>query len=295
MLKGCLSQQWLSTLLVALLSANSFAAESFLDYVSKIDDTPRSSLWMEYQTSDDDSTDFYLDMGLYLNSSGKLIIGIGESQIHDFNQSIDTTNYNLHFIHQSENNVDIGIGYSYWGNDDDLWTETVELLLAFHSENFSLRLQPRFTTLNAFTAPLAGRRRHGDSDGEGLGVSISYYGIKDWIFTFSTTEYDYDADLTKFDTLLAQLIFSNTTLLLSDSFLEKSRSFEIKKQFNNFDLGLLIGESTSAIDRSKVDTAAVNLESFINRNYSLFIETGKAEPESDDPSNYITVGINALF
>ena len=295
MQKGCLSQQWLSTLLAALTCVNSFAAESFLDYVSEIDDIPRSSLWMEYQTSDDDSTDFYLDIGLYLNQSDKLKIGIGESQIHDLNQSIDTTNYNIHFIHQSEKNIDIGIGYSYWGNKDELWTETVELLLAFHNDNFSLRLQPRFTTLNAFTAPLAGRRRHGDSDGEGLGVSISYYGIKDWIFNFSTTEYDYDADLTKFDTLLAQLIFSNTTLLLSDNFLEKSNTFEIKKQFNHFDLGLLVGESTSAIDHSKVDSTAVNLESFINPNYSLFIETGKAEPESGDPSNYLTVGINALF
>lgn len=295
MIKGCLSQQWLSTLLVTLVCANSFAAESFLDYVSKIDDTPRSSLWMEYQTSDDDSTDFYLDMGLYLNSSDKLIIGIGESQIHDINQSINTTNYNLHFIHQSENNVDVGIGYSYWGNDNELWTQTVNLMLAIHSGDFSFRLQPRYTTLNIYTLPIMGNRRLINADSRGWGTSLSYYGFENWIVTISATDYDYDKDLTRLDTSLAQIIFSNTTLLLSDNFLEKSSSLEIKKQFSQFDLGFVVSKSVSAIDHSNIDSRAINLEWFIDSDYSLFLETGESLPESGDTGSYITAGFSALF
>ena len=295
MRKGCLFRQWLSILLITLVYSNSYAAEDFLDYVSNLDDNPRSSFWMEYQSHDDNSTDFYMDLGLYLNPDNKLMIGLGESQLQDANKSIDASNYSIQLIHHANSNIDVGIGYSYWGNDDELWTETFDFLLAIHSENFTLRFQPRFTTLNIYTVPIMGTRRLGDTDSEGWGLSLSYYGFKSWVINVSGTDYEYDADLTKLNTLLAQFIFSNTTLLLSDSFLEKSTTLEVKKQFNHFDLGLVAGQSVSAIDHSEVDSTAINVEWFVNKDYSLFFETGRVEPESDDPGEYVTAGFSALF
>ena len=293
--KGCLFRQWLSALSITLISTQGFANENFLDYVSELDSKPRSSLWVEYQEHDDDSTDFYMDLGLYLNDTNKLTIGIGESQLQDFNQSIDSNSYNIQLLHQTKNNFDMGIGYNYWGDDNELWTETYSLIFTLYGDGYSLRLQPRFTTLNIYTVPIMGTRHLGDSDSEGWGLTFSYYGFKDWVINISGTDYDYDADLTKLNTLLAQFIFSNATLLLSDSFIEKSTTFEIKKQFYDFDLGFVFGQSVSAIDHSKVDNMAVNFEWYFSNDYSLFLETGTAEPKSDDSSKYITTGFSVLF
>lgn len=295
MVQYSLAQQWLSTLLTFLLCPVVFAQEGFLDYVAEMDDSPRSSLWMEYQSYEDDSTDFYMDLGLYLNPSNKLKVGIGESQLHDAGQSIDTDNYDIQLVHHTSHNMDIGIGYSYWGNNDELWTETLDLMFVVHGDDFSFRLQPRFTTLNIYTLPIMGQRRLGETDSEGWGISLSYYGTKNWTFNLSATEYDYDADLTKLNTLLAQFVFSNATLLLSDNFLEKSTSLEIIRQFGKIDLGVVIGQSVSAIDHSDIDNYAINLEWFLDPGYSLFMEAGKTVPESGDPGTSITAGFSALF
>lgn len=293
--KDFMGLAWLYFLLITMFPLNSFATESFLDYLSQVDDSPRLSFWMEYQSSDDDSTDFYMEMGLPVNPENRLQIGIGESQLHDENQGIDTSNYSIQLVHQTPGNVDLGIGYSYWGNDDELWTETVELLMAIHGDNFSIQIQPRFSKLNIYTVPIMGTRRLGDTDSEGWGISFNYYGLKNWLLTISGTDYEYDADLTKLNTLLSQFVFSNTTLLLSDSFLEKSTTLEIKKQFNTFDLGFAVSQSTSAIDHSEIDHNALNLEWFTSKDYSLFFETGSVLPEFGNSSKYISMGIGALW
>lgn len=295
MLKGWMPRYWMNAMFLLLLCPVAYAQESFLDYVTEMEDIPRSSLWLEYQSSDDDSTDFYMDLGLSLNSSNKLKLGIGESQLHDVTQSIDTENYDIQLVHLTPRDVDVGIGYAYWGNDDELWTETVNLMLVIHGEDFSFRIQPRFTTLHIYTVPIMGQRRLGETDSEGWGISFSYYGFENWTVNLSATDYEYDADLTKLNSLLAQFIFSNTALLLSDIFLEKSNSLEIKRQFNKIDLGFLLGQSVSAIDHSEIDNRAVNLEWYLHPDYSLFIETGETVPESGDPGTYITAGFNALF
>jgi hypothetical protein len=77
-------------------------------------------------------------------------------------------------------------------------------------------------------------------------------------------------------TLLAALACANS--FAAESFLEKSSTFEIKKQFDNFDLGLLIGESTSAIDHNRVDSTAVNLESFINLTIACLLKQERLNP-----------------
>ncbi|MEJ2143279.1 MAG: hypothetical protein P8Y24_13170 [Gammaproteobacteria bacterium] len=295
MIKDSLTRHWLSALLIFLLCPVAFAQENFLDYVSEMDDTPPSSLWMEYQSNEDDSTDFYMDLGLYLNPSNTLKIGVGESQLHDAGQSIDTDNYDIQLVHHISRNIDIGIGYSYWGNKDELWTETLDLLFVVHGDDISIRLQPRFSTLNIYTVPITGQRRLVESNSDGWGVSLSYYAIKNWTFNLAATDYNYEVDLTKLNTLLARIIFSNATLLLSDNFLEKSTSFEIIRQFKNFDLGLVIGQSVSAIDHSDIDNYAINLEWYIHPDYSLFMETGETIPESGDPGTYVTAGFSALF
>lgn len=296
MAKGCLSRQWRYAMSIALLCSGAYAEDNFLDYVTQMDETPRSSLWIEHQSSSDDSSDNYVDLGLYLNPSNKIQIGYGESQIEGISQSIETTNYSLQLIHHTKNNVDVGIGYSYWGNKDELWTETINLMLAIHGDDFSFRLQPRFTTLNIYTVPIMGVRRLGDTDSEGWSASLSYYGFENWIVNISTTDYEYDADLTKLNSFLGQIIFSNTTLLLSDNFLEKSTSLEIKWQFSHVDLGFVVSQSVSAIDHSDIDSRAINLEWFYHPDYSMFIEAGESVPESGDSgSSYVTAGFSALF
>ena len=189
MVKGCISRQWLYAVSMTLLCPGVYAEENFLDFVTKMEDTPRSSLWVEQQSSSDDSSDRYIELGLYLDPANKLQMGIGESHIEGVTQDIETTNYNLQLTHHTQNSIDIGIGYSFWGNDDELWTETVNLVLAIHEDNFSFRLQPRFTKLNIYTVPIKGTRRLGSTESEGWGASLSYYGFTNWVINISATDY----------------------------------------------------------------------------------------------------------
>ena len=295
MYQGCLFQQWRVVLLSVLVYSQSFAADNFMDFITELDDTPDPSIWMEYRSYDDDSTDFLMELALPISTLNRFTFGIGESQLHDINQSIDVKNYNIDWFHKASDSVEVGIGYAYWGNDSELWTETVNVLLTFDTRDFRFRIQPRFSTLNMFTALINGRRKLGNTDSKGLGLSLSYYGINDWIFNLSASRYDYEADLTKLNSLLAQLIFSNNTLLLSDSFQEESQTIQIKRQFNTFDLGVVIGRSVSAIDHSKMNSTAINFEWYFNEDVSLMLEAGQTEPEFDDPGNYISTALNVLL
>ncbi len=249
-------------------------------------------------SSDSNSTQSSLfNVNFNATEQTQLYLGFGESVIKDDSGEITVTSYNIGLNGIADEQIDYDIGYSYWGNNNEISTETIHLSLSLYTEDWKFTLRPELQQIVLYTKNL---RRQVDIQGNGFYSSIEYFGFNMVDFFYARSNYSYNKNLTLLNTRLADLFFSNTALLLSGSFIEKRDQAEVAFNLSGNNvlpkrIAVSYSQSLIAIDKSHSKTLAVNLRFDLSKNIELELEGGEVRPEFSNKLNYAVVSIRYKY
>ncbi len=252
---------------------------------------------LSYSSDSNSTQSSLLNVSFNATAQTQLYLGGGESVIKDDSGEITVTSYNIGLSSIVDEQIDYDIGYSYWGNNNEISTETVHLSLSLYTQDWKFTIRPELQQIVLFTKNL---RRQVDIQGNGFYSSIEYFGFDTISFFYARSNYSYNRNLTLLNTRLADLFFSNTALLLSGSFIEKRDQAEVAFNLSGNNvlpkrIAVSYSQSLIAIDKSHSKTLAVSLRFNLSRNIELELEGGEVRPEFSNKLNYAVVSIRYKY
>ncbi len=248
---------------------------------------------LSYSSDSNSTQNSLLDISFDAGEQTQLYLGVGESVIKDDSGEITVTSYNIGLSGIGNEQIDYDIGYSYWGNSNEISTETFYLSLSLYTEDWKFTIRPELQQIVLYTK---NARRQVDIDGSGFYSSIEYFGFDMVELFYARSNYSYNTNLTLLNTRLADLFFSNTSLLLSGSFIEKRDQAEVafipdSGKWLPKRIALSYSQALIAIDKSHSETLALSLRFNLSKNIELELEGGEVRPEF---SNKLYYGVASL-
>ncbi len=252
-----------------------------------------SEMELGYSSDSNNTQDSSLNLGFDITEQTQLYMGGGESVIKDSSGEITTTSYNIGLNGIGDEQFDYDLGYAYWGNTDELTTETFHISLSLYTQDWKFTIRPETQQIVLYTKD---SRNQVDIDGSGFYNSIEYFGFDMVEFLYAHSSYHYDKNLTLLNTRLAELFLSNASLMLSGSFLEKKDQAEIAFNLSSSPwlpkrITLAYTQSLIAVDKSHSETLAMRLRFDLSNNVELQLEGGEIRPEFSDNLNYAMVSL----
>jgi len=191
---------------------------------------------------------------------------------------------------------DYDLGLSYWGNTNELTTKTFSFGVSLNTEDWWFTLRPELQKIVLYTK---NSRRQVNIDNTGLYSSVEYFGFDKLDFFYAHSRYRYNRNLAVLNTRLGELFFSNTSLMLSGSFLKKRDQVEVGFNPESAWLPKRIAVSYSrsliAVDNSHSETLALNLRFKLSKTIELELEGGQVRPEFSSALNYGLVSLRYLY
>ena len=248
-----------------------------------------SEIGLSYSSDSNNTQSNLIDISFDANEQTQLYLGGGESVIKDNSGEITVTSYNIGLSGIGNEQIDYDFGYSYWGNSNEISTETFHFSLSLYTEDWKFMMRPELQQIVLYTK---NARRQVDIDGSGFYSSIEYFGFDMLEFFYARSNYSYNKNLALLNTRLADLFFSNTSLLLSGSFIEKRDQTEVafipgsNKKWLPKRIAVSYSQALIAIDKSHSETLALSLRFDLSKNIELTLEGGEVRPELSDKLNY---------
>ncbi|VAX11367.1 hypothetical protein MNBD_GAMMA25-1590 [hydrothermal vent metagenome] len=254
-----------------------------------------NSLWLEYSSGLEDSRNFYGELDLAVSTDQHLLLGAGKSDVLTFTKRVELYSFMLGYNSAYGEPFEFGLVYDYWGNTNELWTNSLSVPLRWNTRDWSLSLQPQLMKIYLYTRRFNQPQRRHSSDSRSLSGSVNYYGFVRWELGVTGSKYYYQADMERLDNPLARFLFSDVTLVLSYGFPRSRLAGNIAYNFDSWRLGIKQEQTISAVDASQLDITSVNANFYLSDDFSLLIEGGYISIENAEPYNYIKLGTRFFF
>ncbi len=254
-----------------------------------------NSLRLEYSSGLENSKNFYGELDLTIATNNHLLLGSGKSDILTSTNRLQLYNFMLGYNSPYGEPFEFGLVYDYWGNTDELWTNTLSIPLRWNTRDWSMTLQPQFMQINLYSQRFNKPRHLHHSNSRSLSGSIRYYGFDRWELGIAGSRYRYEADLGKLNNPLARLLFSDVTLVLSYGFPRSRFSGNIAYNFDAWRLGVKQEQTVSAVDSSRLIITSLNTSFYLTDDFSLSIEGGYIDIKNSEPYNYLNLRMQVFF
>lgn len=264
-------------------------------YESLTPEPQDSSINLEYNIGQENSKNYYTELDLVVADDQHLQLGVGKSDVLTLTERVNLYNLTLGYNSRYGAPFEFGLVYDYWGNTNDLWTNTLSIPLRWNTQNWSLSLQPQFMRIYLYTQRFNRPRRLHRSNSRSLSGSINYYGFNRWELGVSGSTYYYQADLSKLNNPIAEFLFNDVTLLLSYGFPSSRIAGNIAYNFDSWRLGIKQEQTISAVDASKLYISSINTTFYLSNSFSLLMEAGYIGIENSAPYNYFKLGTQIFF
>ena len=265
-------------------------------YESLEPESADSSLWLEYNIGLENSKNYYAELDLAIVADHHLLLGGGKSDVLTLTDRVDLYTLTLGYNSPYGAPFEYGLIYDFWGNTDELWTNTLSVPLRWNTQNWSLSLRPQFMRIFLYTQRRFNRtRRLHSSDSRALSGEVTYYGFERWELGVSASAYSYEADLSKLDSPIAPFLFSDITLVLSYGFPSSRLAASLAYNFDNWRLGIRQEQTISAVDDSRLDITSLSSNFYLSNDFSLLLEAGYIGIENSQPYNYYKLGTQIFF
>ncbi len=254
-----------------------------------------SSLGLDYNIGLENSKNYHANLDLVVAGDRHLQLGAGKSDVLTLTDRVNLYNLTLGYNSRYGAPFEYGLVYDYWGNTNDLWTNTLSIPLRWNTQNWSVSLQPQFMRLYLYTQRLNRPQRLHRSNSHALSGSINYYGFDRWELGVSGSTYHYQADLSRLNNPIAAFLFNDVTLLLSYGFPSSRLAGNIAYNFDSWRLGIKQEQTISAVDTSKLNVTSVNTTFYLSKRFSLTMDAGYIGIENSVPYNYFNLGTQIFF
>ncbi len=259
--------------------------------------TQAGSLNLSYVSDSANVDSRYIDLSFDASKQTQLYLGAGKSTIKDSAGEITISSFNLGLFGIANEDFDYDIGYSFWGNKNEISSATAYFGLSLYTENWKFTLRPELQKILLYTK---NNRRQVDINGTGLYNSVQYFGINNIELLYAHNSYNYNRNLSALNTRLASLFFSNTALLLGSSFLETRDLAEIAFipatiRWLPERITLSYSQSVNAIDKSVSKTLSAKLNINLTSKISIELEAGEVRPKNRDKLTFGAVSVLFYF
>lgn len=264
---------WQMTAWLAAVFLNSYCS-----IVSAAPGKTWSTLTVETGWDSEAGSDYYIEADLSSETGPQLLLAADSSVSATSTSETTTNSYLMGLYNNPAKALEFGVDYEYWGNSDELVTNTVRATLGWHRDNLSIRLRPQYRNITLYTRQLAmmNRRLSVDTSSTGLGIQFRYYRMSPLILSVGHLRNHYDANLSGLATgLLPRYIFSPTTLDLAYGF-ERDRSYvDISVDFKYAKPGVEWWQSRSAVDNSEVTVYTAYASKRLSKSWKMRLEAGR--------------------
>ncbi|HEB55908.1 MAG TPA: hypothetical protein ENI98_06305 [Gammaproteobacteria bacterium] len=254
-----------------------------------------NSLRLEYSSSLENSKNLYGQLDLVIATNNHLLLGSGKSDVLTSTNRLQLYSFMLGYNSPYGEAFEFGLTYDYWGNTNELWTNTLSMPLRWNIRDWSVALQPQFMRINLYSRGFnkPGHLHHSNS--QSLSGAIRYYGFNRWELGIAGSRYRYETDPGKLNNPLARFLFSDVTLVLSYGFPRSRFAVNIAYNFDTWHLGLKQEQTISAVDSNRLVITSLNTSFYLTDNFSLSIESGYIDIENSEPYDYLTLGMQVFF
>ena len=229
-----------------------------------------------------------LALDLYLFKNTLLYLSGGSSRIVDEDNNEEektSTNFNLGVVSDPNALFSGGLEYDFWGLKDDLTVKTLRVPLAIKLKDWRFALTPGSGEVELPTVVILSQPRTFSSEVTSLSYQISYSGLKNWLFKIGGANYEYEENVSALSGPIISLFFSDSTISLASGLLERSFNLGLKYSFTDFDFGFMASQSESAFDNQVYNQGQIDIEYFVNEEWSLMGFLGSTRPEDEDSSS----------
>ncbi len=250
------------------------------------------TIQLQYLQDSSDTADTFIDVSVDLNKDASLFAGIGNTQSDINSGGLDLDYWNIGFGYRFSKSFDVEFELGNYGQGRDINIDTIDLTLSLSSQDWSFSLKPQFDHIDVL---LTNTNRIRKFDSEGLGLSASYYGIKQWELMLSYDRYRYSINPRSLSLPFVIARLSSKALLVTSGLKDNIISADITYLLDNADISIHYSRSESAIDQSTSDIASVALDFYHFSPYKIGLEFGAVGSDIDNADHYAGLILGYLW
>ncbi|MDH5570566.1 MAG: hypothetical protein OEY89_02300 [Gammaproteobacteria bacterium] len=245
-----------------------------------------SSFSIELGSDNNDGDERYLDLSLGLGDGRQLFISQGESTTTDSTGELKTNAWSIGMSTDPAADFGLAVYYSYWGDKDALEIDTLALDLNINTDNWAFVITPQTRDIVLVSTT----RRNTTFSSQGLGLSVDYYGIRDFYFSVASLLNSYPSNLSLLadNPLFSGRNFSSTTLDNALGLEDNRTTLGMGYSFGSATAGIQHTDSVSAVDDSNSTTDTIYLSWNMNQQWRLKLSTGTASTEGNPDDTRFT-------
>lgn len=259
----------LAFLIILLLSATTLASEGL-----------PSRLTVDFGFDESGAQSRTLDMDYALTPKLRLALSASEYENSDYRSE-------LHYIALASDPlapVQLVLGYERWDSDGEFRVDTLNLLIGFNTEQWSLSINPirRDIAIN-FINP---RRsiKEVTFTATGLTISLGYFMVNGFQLGLRYSEYDYSENVARLDPQRSPSIIrfiSPIALSQAQGLDDHNYYLDLGYPFEWLFLNMTLGQSQSAVDGSDSDLLVINSYIPLTDDWELAVGAGRQTLEGN--------------
>ncbi|VAW87535.1 hypothetical protein MNBD_GAMMA18-1206 [hydrothermal vent metagenome] len=267
--RQCLLVGVLAFLIILLLSATTLASEGL-----------PSRLTVDFGFDESGAQSRTLDMDYALTPKLRLALSASEYENSDYRSE-------LHYIALASDPlapVQLVLGYERWDSDGEFRVDTLNLLIGFNTEQWSLSINPirRDIAIN-FINP---RRsiKEVTFTATGLTISLGYFMVNGFQLGLRYSEYDYSENVARLDPQRSPSIIrfiSPIALSQAQGLDDHNYYLDLGYPFEWLFLNMTLGQSQSAVDGSDSDLLVINSYIPLTDDWELAVGAGRQTLEGN--------------
>jgi len=251
-------------------------------------ETAPNSIQLQYLKDSSDSEDIFFDTTLALTDKTSLLLSAGNTKANGANP-IDLDYRDIGLTHQFSDNFDMLFKYETISQGNEIEADTIKATLTWSTDLWSFGLTPEYRELSLLNT-LSGRQVSLSSNG--IGVSVYYYGIKNWEYGVSLSSYDYSANTRILSLPIVIRLISSNAFTVASGLLDYSATTSASYFFQKSDLGATYTRNKSAIDGKFSNTFSLRWNLYHFKPFTLGLEAGTVSSSNNVGSSYsgLTLG-----
>lgn len=241
---------------------------------------------LSYMQDSNDSSFSDMGVGIQMYDTAEFSFYAGKETISDTKGDIETGLYGFGVGSLNGEQADIAINFDYWGKQEELTVATWSLPISFYLMDWTVGITPEFRDIALWTNSFSGTRRKFGRTSKGIQARITHHRWYPFEWWIEYANYSYNSNISGLNTRLAGLIFSNTSLQLSSSFIDYRTALAMRYYFDLFQLELKYGQSVSAVDQSRTDNYELKGRIRFSDMVSMTLTVGQTQPEIGRQGEY---------
>lgn len=259
------------------------AAQDKTDFVNIFD--------VFYTQDSNESNAGGMGIAVQMYESAEFSVNFGTETISDSAGDIDIDSYGAGLATLNGEQMDIGLFYNFWGKEEELTIHTWTLPVTFYLLDWTVGITPEHRDISLWTNNFSGVRHKIGIQSKGIQTRVTHHRLFPFEWWIEYADYSYNRELSSLNTRLAALLFSNTSLQLSSSFVDHRTAMAMRYHFDTVQLELSFGQSLSAVDGSHTDNFELSTLIKFSELFSIKLSAGVTRPETGEEGEYGAISI----